>query len=326
MLSRRQFTASCVAIGVAIPARAPAAEGYPARTVRIIVPFPPGTASEFFIRLIAGRLAARFGQPCIIENHPGGAGGTLGASLVAAAAPDGYTLLASPPGPLVTAAALYKNLSYDPTRAFEPIALLFSSPQLLAVNAAIPANSFEELIAYARRYPGKISIASPGYGTQPHLLAEQLRAIAQIDIVHVPYKGPGQAMTDLLAGQVQVYFETAPVVLPYAQTGKLKVLAIAGETRLPQLPDVPTTTEAGLPQLIGSFWAGILAPAGTTAAIVQKLNTAINDVMQSPEAQAGLSSLGGVARLGPPKAFADFVASEREKWSAIISAAGIRLN
>jgi tripartite-type tricarboxylate transporter receptor subunit TctC len=325
VLTRRHFTASCVAISLAIPALA-AAEVYPARTVKIIVPFPPGTASEFFIRLIADRLASRFGQPCIIENRPGGAGGTLGASLVAAAAPDGYTLLASPPGPLVTASALYKSLGYDPSRAFEPIALLFSSPQLLTVNAEFPANNLDELIAYARQHPGKISIASPGYGTQPHLLADLLRAVAKVDIVHVPYKGPRQAITDLLAGHVQAYFETAPLVLPHAQAGKLKVLAVAGETRLPQLRGVPTTAEAGFPQLVGGYWAGILAPAGTPAAIVQKLNTAINDVMQSPEAQAGLSNLGGVARLGPPEAFGDFISSERKKWLAIISAAGIKLN
>jgi tripartite-type tricarboxylate transporter receptor subunit TctC len=326
MLSRRCFTASCAAIGVALPALALGAETYPARAVKIIVPFPPGTASEFFVRLIADRLASRFGEAFVVENRPGGAGGTLGASVVAGAAPDGYMLLASPPGPLVTAAALYKNLNYDPAHAFEPIALLFSSPQLLIVNSAVPANTVEELVAYARQRPGELNIASPGFGTQPHLLAELLKKTAQIDVVHVPYKGPGAAMTALLAGQVQVYFETAPVVLPHVHSGKIKLIAVAGNTRFPQLPDVPTTVEAGFAELTGGFWAGILAPARTPPSIVRKLNNAINEVMRSPQAQANLANLGGVARLGSPEEFSSFITSESEKWAAIIKAAGIQLN
>src|ERR1043165_7718780 len=186
MLTRRRFTALCAVFGVAAPTIAGAAEPYPSKTIKIIVPFPPGTASEFFIRLIAERLTARFARPVVVENHPGGAAGRLGASVVASAAPDGYTLLASPPGPLVTAAALYKSLNYNPARAFEPVALLFSSPQLLTVNASLPVSPLPELIAYIRQRPGKISIASPAFGTQPHLLAELLKSIAKVEIVHVP--------------------------------------------------------------------------------------------------------------------------------------------
>jgi tripartite-type tricarboxylate transporter receptor subunit TctC len=302
------------------------ADAYPTRTIRIVVPFPPGTASEYFVRLLADRLTSRFGQPVIVENRAGGAGGTLGAMAVALADPDGYTLLASPPGPLVTAAALYRNLGYDPSKSFAPVAFLLGSPQLLTINPAVSARSINELVEYVRDRPGKISIASPGYGTQPHLLAEMLRSTAAIDIVHVPYKGPGQALTDLLAGQVQVYFETAPVILPHVEAGKLKVIAVAGSSRLAQLPDVPTTIEEGYPNLIGGFWAGILAPARTPSAVIDQLNIAINDVMRSEEAKLAMVKLGAESRPGSPQDFAAFIAAERQKWSAVIASAGLKIN
>jgi tripartite-type tricarboxylate transporter receptor subunit TctC len=325
MLTRRAFGLAIAAAGLGASHSGAAADTYPNRTIKLVVPFPPGTPSEFFIRLIADRLSARFGQAVVVENRPGGAGGTVGAAAVASATPDGYTLLASSPGPLVTAGSLYRNLGYDPSTSFAPVALLFSSPQLLTINPTVPAASLQELVAYAKARPGKISIASPGFGTQPHLLAEMFKAAAGIDIVHVPYKGPAGAITDLLAGQVQIYFETAPVVLPHAAAGKLKVLAVAGEVPLPQLPGVPTTAEAGFPTLVGGFWSGIVAPAGTPAGIVDRLNGAINEVMSSSEAEVGLTKLGGRAKLGSPQAFAAFIASERHKWSAIINAAGIKL-
>src|SRR5262245_57921167 len=193
-----------------------AGEAYPVRPIKLVVPFPPGTSSELVLRLIADRLTAQFGQPIVIENRPGGAGGTVGAASVANAEPDGYTLLASTPGPLVTAAALYSKLGYDPA-SVAPAALLFERPQLLAVPLSAPASSLAELRAHAKRHPGKISFASPGHGTQPHLLGELLKATAGIDIIHVPYRGPAPALTDLLAGQVQVYFETSPLILPQVQ-------------------------------------------------------------------------------------------------------------
>ena len=272
MLTRRSLIAASALTGLAGLLPAYAAQPYPARAVKIVVPFPPGTPSEFVIRGLADRLSAKFKQPFIIENRPGGAGGTLGAAAVAAADPDGHTLLASPPGPLVTAAAIYKNLSYDPA-ALVPVALLFNSPQLLAVHPSVPAKSLQELVQHAKAHPRMLNFASPGYGTQPHLLGEVLKGKAEIDIVHVPYKSPAAALTDLLAGQVQIYFETAPLILPQAQAGKLRVLAIAGKSRLDHLPDVPTTREAGLPHLLGGFWSGLVAPAGTPSDIVETINS-----------------------------------------------------
>jgi tripartite-type tricarboxylate transporter receptor subunit TctC len=320
MLANRAFLFAVAGVILNLAASAAADEIYPNRTIKLVVPFPPGGASEFAIRAIADRLSARFGQAVVIENRPGGAGGTVGAVAVAAAPPDGYTLLATPPGPLVTAAAMYKNLGYDPARSFAPVALLFNSPQLLIVHPQVPASSIAELVDHARRNPGRISFASPGHGTQPHLLGEMLKSTAKLDIVHVPYKGPAAAVTDALAGQVQMYFETAPMVLPHVEAGKLRLLAIAAETRMPQSPDVPTTVEGGYPTLIGGYWAGIVAPAGTPATIVDQLNAAINETMKSQQVEAALTKLGGQAKLGSPADFASFIAAERQRWWPVATA------
>jgi tripartite-type tricarboxylate transporter receptor subunit TctC len=325
MITRRRLLIGLSAAG-AMAQTAPFARGaYPERTIRLVVPFPPGTNSEIAARVVADRLAARFRQPVIVENRPGGAGGTVGAASVAQAEPDGYTLLVSPPGPLVTAGALYKNLSYDPGTAFAPVALLFNSPQLLAVSKALPATSMQDVVAHARRNPGKISFASPGYGTQPHLLGELLKLVAQIDIVHLPYRGPAAAITDLLAGQTQLYFESSPTILPLAQDGKLTVAAVAGEQRISALPDIPTTAESGFPTLVGGFWSGVLAPAGTPQPIIQQLNAAIGEVMQSAEMQSTLAKLSAQPRASTPDEFARFIAAERAKWTSVVRDANVRI-
>jgi tripartite-type tricarboxylate transporter receptor subunit TctC len=324
MITRRSLLIAFSATA-AMPPDPLFARGYPERAIRLVVPFPPGTNSEIATRAIAGRLTAKFGQPVILENRPGGAGGTVGAASVAQAEPDGYTLLVSPPGPLVTAGALYKNLGYDPSASFAPIALLFSSPQLLAVNKTLQARSIGDIVAHARRNPGRVSFASPGYGTQPHLLGELLKLRAQIDITHLPYRGPSAAITDLLSGQVQLYFESSPTILPLAQDGKLNVVAVAGEQRTGALPDVPTTVESGFPDLVGGFWCGVLAPAGTPQPIIQQLNAAIGDVMQAADMQNALEKLSAQPRVGTPSDFAAFLTAERAKWSAVIRDADIRI-
>ena len=325
MLTRRSLIAASALTGLAGLLPAYATQPYPARAVKIVVPFPPGTPSEFVIRGLADRLSAKFKQPFIIENRPGGAGGTLGAAAVAAADPDGHTLLASPPGPLVTAAAIYKNLSYDPA-ALVPVALLFNSPQLLAVHPSVPAKSLQELVLHAKAHPRMLNFASPGYGTQPHLLGEVLKGKAGVDIVHVPYKSPAAALTDLLAGQVQIYFETAPLILPQAQAGKLRVLAIAGKSRLDHLPDVPTTREAGLPHLLGGFWSGLVAPAGTPSNIVETINLAANEAMRSQEVQSAMETLGASQQLGTPTEFGAFISAEIRRWTEIVRTSGISMD
>src|SRR5262245_19463022 len=242
MLTRR-VSLALIAIGLGLLAiGTPAsAQPYPHKLIRIIAPFPPGGPTDGAARLIADRLSALLGQTIVVENRPGGAGGTVGEKSAASADPDGYTILFTPPGPLVTAPAIYRNIGYDPVKAFIPVAAVYSSPQLLVVNPGVPAKSMQELVAHARANPGKVSYASPGFSTQPHLLGEMLKLMTGVDIVHVPYKGSALALTDLIAGQVQIYFDSASFLLPHVQSGKLRVLAVADEQRIPQLPDTPTT-------------------------------------------------------------------------------------
>jgi tripartite-type tricarboxylate transporter receptor subunit TctC len=322
---KNRISATFVALVlIAVATEPAAAQTYPNRPVKIIMPFAPGGPTEFIIRLVADRLTAVMGQAFIVENRPGGAGGTVGAKSVAVAEPDGYTLLFSSPGPLVTAAAVYKNLDYDPIKSFAPIAMVIYAPQMLVVHPSIPANSVQELVAYAKSNPGKVAFGSSGYGTQPHMLGEMLKLTANIDIVHVPYRGAGQSVTDLLAGQVQMIFETTAILLPHVEGGRLRALAVATEGRSPLLPGVPTTAESGYPKLLASFWSGLLAPAGTPPAIVDKLNGAINEILKSKEAQVGLARLNAEARAGSPQDFAAFIASEAPRWAAIANATGIK--
>jgi len=300
------------------------AQPYPNKLIRIVAPFPPGGPTDGAARLIADRLSSLFGQTVVVENRPGGAGGTVGVKSAASADPDGYTILFTPPGPLVTAPAIFRNVGYDPAKAFAPVAAVFSSPQILVVNPNVPAKSMQELVAHAKANPGKVSYASPGFSTQPHLLGEMLKLMTGADIVHVPYKGSAPVLTDLIAGQVQMYFDAASFLLPHVQSGKLRVLAVADESRLPQLPDTPTTVEAGFGKLQASYWVGVLVPAGTPAPIVERLNGAINEVMKSPAMQETLTKLVARARPGTPQDFAAFMAAETKKWTETINAANIK--
>ena len=326
MLRIRVSLAIMVAVGLGLLAtNAPTfAQPYPNKLIRIIAPFPPGGPTDGAARLIADRLSALFGQTIVVENRPGGAGGTVGVKSAASADPDGYTILFTPPGPLVTAPAIFRNIGYDPVKAFAPVAAVFSSPQILVVNSSVPATSMQELVAHAKANPGKVSYASPGFGTQPHLLGEMLKLMTGADIVHVPYKGSAPVLTDLIAGQVQMYFDAASFLLPHVQSGKLRVLAVADESRLPQLPDTPTTVEAGFGKLQASYWVGVLVPAGTPGAIVERLNAAINEVMKSKAMEETLVKLTARARPGTPQDFAAFMAAESRKWSEAINAANIK--
>jgi tripartite-type tricarboxylate transporter receptor subunit TctC len=326
MLSKRTFVAALLALGTGVLPTAVSAQPYPSRPITVIVPFPPGSNSDVVLRTLSDKLTASLGQPIVIEHRPGGAGGTVGTKAAAAASPDGHTLLFSTPGPLVIAPAVYKNLGYDAATAFTPIALIFSVPQMLAVNNAIPAKTMNELVAYAKANPGKITFASPGYGTQPHLLGEMLRLQTGIDITHAPYKGPGQIIGDLIGGQIQMNFETAALLLPHVEAGKVRALAIADDARSPQAPDLPTTAESGFPKLQATFWTGMLAPAGTPPAVIERLNGAINEALKSPELQQSLAKLSAKTRIGTPSEFASFITAEAVKWKDVTQAAKVAVD
>jgi tripartite-type tricarboxylate transporter receptor subunit TctC len=302
----------------------PATGSYPTRPITIIIPFPAGGNSDIIVRALADRLSMDLGRPVVVDNRPGGAGGTVGAKAVASASPDGYTLLFTPAAPLVTAPLIYKDLGYDPFKSFTPVAMIFSTPQMLVVTPSLPADSMAQLASYATANPGKVSFASPGFATQPHLLGEMFRLATGANIVHIPYKGAQQPLTDLMAGQVQMYFDTVALFLPHIQAGKVKPLAIADDSRSDQLPAVPTTAESGFPTLKATFWASIVAPTGTPADIVDKLNQSINAILRSPELDASLARFNAKPKIGSPSDFAKFWRAETEKWTNVVTAAGVK--
>ena len=319
-----QSTLRCVVIALACAASSlAAAQTYPTKPIKIVVGFSPGGPADVMARLIGQRLTATLGQPVVVDNRPG-AGGTIGARAVAESEPDGYTLLLGNTSTLVISPQIYKNVGYDPVKAFAPVAAVFSSPQILVANPVVPAKSMQELVAHAKANPGKVSYASPGFGTQPHLLGEMLKLMTGADIVHVPYKGSAPVLADLIGGQVQIFFDAASFLLPHVVSGKLKVLAVADKKRLSQLPDTPTTIEAGFGKLQATYWVGVLAPAGTPPAVVERLNGAINEVMKSKAMEETLAKLVATARPGTPQDFASFMAAESRKWSETINAANIR--
>ena len=329
MLSKRDLLSAGAALGLGalVAGRAAAQTApYPSRPIKIIIPFGPGGPTEFILRLIADRLTATLGQAVVVENRPGGAGGTVGAKSVAVAEPDGYTLLFSSPGPLVTAAAIYKNLDYDPIKSFAPIAMVIYAPQMLAVHPSLAVNRCRSSSPTRRATRARSRSDRPGTARSRTCSATMLKVTAGIDIVHVPYRGAGRSVTDVLAGQVQMIFETTAILLPHIQGGKSRPLAMAAEVRSPLLPDVPTTVESGYPKLLASFWSGLLAPAGTPASIVDKLNGAVNDILRSKEAQDGLARLSAESRIGSPQDFAAFIAVEAPRWAAIAAETGIKVD
>lgn len=296
------------------------AESFPSRPIRLIVPFPPGGPVDVMGRLVAQQLSDTVGT-VIVENRPG-AGGTIGSRGAAAAAPDGYTLLFGSSTTLAAAPALYKNLGYDPVTSFTPVAMISSVPFALVVAPALPVRSVAELVAYAKAHPGKLNYGAPT-GALPHLTAEMFKTSAGVDIVHIPYKGAANGITDLLAGQVDLTFEPISVLVGHIRDGTLRALAITGGARSAELPDVPTMVECGYPSVVSISWSGVVAPAGTPDAIVSRLNAAVNAGLVTPDMQTALARLGAAPRPGTPAAFAAFIAAETPKWAAVVKAAHI---
>jgi tripartite-type tricarboxylate transporter receptor subunit TctC len=298
------------------------AQTYPVRPIRLIVPFPPGGPVDVMARFITERLSLNLGF-IVVDNRPG-AGGTIGSRIAATAEPDGYTLLFGSSTTLASAPALYKNIGYSPLKSFTPVALIASVPFALVVAPKLPVKSAAELVAYAKQHPGKLNYGAPT-GALPHLTAEMFKALAAIDIVHVPYKGAASAITDLLAGRVDLAFEPISVLLPHIHAGELRALAVTGPSRSPELPTVPTMIESGLAGFTSVSWSGIVAPAGTHPDVVAKINAAVNAAIARPDTQAQLARMGAAPTTGTTAEFSVFMAAETLKWAAVVKAAAIKI-
>jgi tripartite-type tricarboxylate transporter receptor subunit TctC len=310
---------SCLLLGVVAlltAGGAVAQANYPDKPIRVIVGFPAGSSADVAARLLGQKLAAALGQPVLIENVTGAAG-NIAAERVAKAAPDGYTLGFAAHAQVITNPLMYK-LAFDPVKDFAPISRVYVSPNLLVVNNAVPAKNVQELLALARAQPGGLTFASGGGGSSPHLAAEMLKSMAGVDIRHIPYKGVVAAIPDLLGGRVTMMFSPMPIVLPLVREGKLRALAVTSLGRSAAAPDLPTIDESGLRAFEVDLWGGLLAPAGTPAAIVRKLHLETSRALASPELRARLADLGMEAVGGSPEEFAATMVSEISKWEKVI--------
>ena len=300
--------------------RPSAAQPFPSKPVRIIVPYTPGSPNDVLARLLAQQLQPTLGQPVVIDNKPGG-GTTIGTKAAAAAPPDGYTLLFASSA-LVVEPIMTKQIEYDPQKDFTPVAFIARTSLLLTINAQVPATSVKEFVAYARANPGKVSLGF-AQGTVSQLVAEYFNRLHGLDITSVPYRGGALVIPDMLGGRIHVYWPSPATVLPLIRDGSIKALATSGAKRNAELPDVPTMKELGLDELSLEFWAGMWAPAATPPDIVDTLNAAINEALQSPEMTASMKKLGFEYTIGSPKDFAAFVAAEIPRWSAVVKASGV---
>jgi tripartite-type tricarboxylate transporter receptor subunit TctC len=323
-LPRRQFLH--LAAGVAaLPAmsRITRAQAYPTRPVRWIVGFPAGGPNDILARLMGQWLSERFGQPFVIENRPG-AGTNIATEAVVKAPPDGYTLVSIGPAAAVNA-SLYEKLNFNFIRDIAPVAGIFRTPLVMEVNPSVPAKTVPEFIAYAKANPGKINMASPGNGSAPHMAGELFKMVAGVNVIHVPYRGEGSALTDLLGGQVQLMFPAPAATVEYVRAGKLRALAVTSSTRWEGLPDIPTMADF-VPGYEASVWFGVGAPANTPNEIIDKLNKEINAALADPKIKARLAGLGGVTLRLSPAEFGKLIADETENWGKVIRAANIKLD
>jgi len=301
------------------------AQGYPAKPVKVVVPYPPGGGNDTLGRLFAIKLSERMGQQFVVENRPG-AGAMIGTEAAAKSPPDGYTILLSSIATHALSPNLYARVPYDPIRDFAPITLLGIAPTVLVVNNDVPAKDLAELIAAAKAKPGGLAYASGGNGTPPHINAEVFKAVAGVDLLHVPFKGGGPALVDLMAGRVQVMLDTAASAMPHVRSGKLRALAISAPKRSPEYPDLPTFAEAGLPQYDTNAWYSMHAPAGTPPEVVRRLNAELVAILKDPDVVARFKQLTTDPVGNTPEEFAVYVKAELDKYARIIKAAGIRLD
>jgi len=319
------ITASCVMLlgllALSAPLAQAQAQGYPTRTVRVIIGYPAGSGNDVIARLVMSEVSKSFGQQFIIDNRPG-ASGNIGAEMVARSVPDGYTLL-NAPGSISATQALVKQPTYDLLRDLEPVSVMASLPFILVVHPSLPVQPAKALIAFAKARPGQLTFASSGSGGLPHLTGELFRIQAGLNLLHVPYKGTGQANLDVISGQVSMIFTPAASVMPHIRSGRLRALALTSSERLPSLPEVPTMAEAALPGFDSRNWVGLFAPRGVPAEAAARLNAEINRVVQTPAVRASFDNIGTEPMTGSVLHWQGYVRSEVAKWAKVIRTARI---
>lgn len=321
-IALRLIPVLCLAVtGVLAPQAG--AQQFPAKPIRIVVPFPPGGIADIYGRIVGAKMTQSWGQQAIVDNRPG-AGGNIAADIVAKSPADGYTLVVGNIGTHAVNSALFSKMPFDPIRDFSPVALLLIADGLLVVHPSLPVKSVKELIALARAKPDELNFASAGAGTASHLAGELFSSMAKVKMTHVPYKGNVPAITGLLTGQTSMLFATLATVLPYAQSGRLRPLAVLGAARSKAVPEIPTLAESGLKGFAVDNWVGFFAPAGTPPAVVSKLNAEVLRIMTLPEVQQELPKRGLSFDATTPQQFADFVKAEKEKWGQLVKAVGIK--
>jgi tripartite-type tricarboxylate transporter receptor subunit TctC len=318
----RLATACAVAAAALLLPVLAAAQDYPSRAIRLVVPYPAGGTTDILARLAAVQLGERLKQPVVVDNRAG-ASGAIGSAEVARAAPDGYTLLMATASSHGINSALYKKLPYDAVKDFAPVTMLASTPNIIVVNPSVPAKNLKELIALAKAQPGKLNFGSTSLGGSPHMSAELLKMQAGIDIVHVPYKGAAPMLADLLGGQVQIGFDNLPSTINFVNTGKVRAIAVTTPQRWPGAPDIPTVAESGLPGYEVSGWFGLLAPAGTPRPILDTLQQALAAAVAQPDVAKRMLELGAQPIANTPEAFARQIPQEVKKWQDVVKATGV---
>ncbi len=317
-----RFAIAGLVVLAGMGARCALAQGYPNRAVRLVVPSSPGGGTDITGRIVAQKLSEQLGQQVVVDNRAG-AGTTIGNDIVAKSAPDGYTLLMGI-STLAINPSMYSKLPYDALRDFAPISQAVAVPNILTVHPSVPAKTVKEFIALAKAKPGSITFGSAGLGTSPHLSGELFKTLARIDMVHVPFKGSGQSVISLLAGEIGANFPSVPTAIPYIKAGKLRALGVTTVKRTQALPDVPSIAEAGLPGYEATQWFGVLAPVATPRAIIERLYQEVSRALRAPDVKERLSAEGAEVVASTPEEFASYLKSETEKWTRVIKAAGIK--
>ena len=325
MMTTRRATLACVALLALTGPGVTPAQTWPAKPLRLIVPFPPGGGNDVIARAVAQKLGERLGQSVVVENRAG-ANGIVGLQALLQAAPDGHTIAVGAAGPLAVNPSLYDKLPYEPLKDFAPVTNMVNFPLLLVTHPSVAAKNTRDLVALAKAQPGKLHYSSPGSGNSGHLAGELFNSMAGVKTVHVPYKGQGPALTDLLAGQVQMLYSSIPSVLPHVRQGQLNAIAVGSAKRIPSLPDIPTIAESGVPGYEAYSWVGMIAPAATPKAVISRLNREIVDILKERDVAEKLNGQGALPVGDTPEQFGAYIRSEIDKWGAVVRSSNIKVD